>query len=254
MTAAEHALLVGRTGWTVLTPTAGSSSALGSTIVFCRTRHGADRLARQLAELGVEAGADPRRPQPAAARDRALQAFRPARCVLVATDVAARGVHVDDVAAVVHFDPPADDSTYVHRSGRTARAGASGVVVSLVEPAATRGRPQDAARRSASTSRSAGPTCGRCPGAVAAAVAPPAPERHRLRPRRRPKRRAAARSAPSPCSTTAAATASSTAAATRTCSSTRPTSATQVVDRPARSSSACGPAARASRRIDVVPV
>ena len=53
---------------------------------------------------------------------------------LVATDVAARGVHVDGVAAVVHYDMPADAATYVHRSGRTARAGASGVVVSLVEP------------------------------------------------------------------------------------------------------------------------
>ena len=59
---------------------------------------------------------------------------------LVATDVAARGVHVDDVQAVVHFDPPEDGSTYVHRSGRTARAGASGVVVSFVE----RGAEKDA--------------------------------------------------------------------------------------------------------------
>ena len=74
-----------------------------------------------------------------AQRDRALQAFAAGHVpVLVATDVAARGVHVDDVAGVVHFDPPADGATYVHRSGRTARAGASGVVVSLIEPAATK--------------------------------------------------------------------------------------------------------------------
>jgi superfamily II DNA/RNA helicase len=67
-------------------------------------------------------------------RDRALKAFATGSvAALVATDVAARGVHVDDVAAVVHFDPPADANTYVHRSGRTARAGASGVVVALVE-------------------------------------------------------------------------------------------------------------------------
>jgi cold shock CspA family protein len=57
---------------------------------------------------------------------------------LVATDVAARGVHIDDLAAVVHYDPPADATTYVHRSGRTARAGASGVVVSLVARGAER--------------------------------------------------------------------------------------------------------------------
>jgi superfamily II DNA/RNA helicase len=55
---------------------------------------------------------------------------------LIATDVAARGVHVDGVSGVVHFDPPADAAAYIHRSGRTARAGASGVVVSLVDPAA----------------------------------------------------------------------------------------------------------------------
>ena len=67
-------------------------------------------------------------------RDQALKAFVTGNvAALVATDVAARGVHVDDVAAVVHFDPPADSATYVHRSGRTARAGASGVVIALVE-------------------------------------------------------------------------------------------------------------------------
>ena len=113
--------------------TAGVVSELGSTMVFCRTRHGADRLARQLAKLGVEAAPiHGGRSQPQ--RDRALKAFQTgAVTALVATDVAARGVHVDDVAAVVHFDPPADAATYVHRSGRTARAGASGVVVSFVE-------------------------------------------------------------------------------------------------------------------------
>ena len=106
---------------------------LGSTIVFCRTRHGADRLAKQLKTLGVDAAPiHGGRSQPQ--RDRALQAFTSGTAqALVATDVAARGVHVDGVAAVVHYDPPADGATYVHRSGRTARAGASGVVVSLVE-------------------------------------------------------------------------------------------------------------------------
>jgi superfamily II DNA/RNA helicase/cold shock CspA family protein len=106
---------------------------LGSTMVFCRTRHGADRLARQLEKLGVKAAPiHGGRSQPQ--RDRALKAFQTgAVAALVATDVAARGVHVDDVQAVVHFDPPEDGSTYVHRSGRTARAGASGIVVSFVE-------------------------------------------------------------------------------------------------------------------------
>ena len=102
------------------------ANALGSTMVFCRTRHGADRLARQLVKLGVRAAPiHGGRSQPQ--RDKALKAFQTGAVqALVATDVAARGVHVDDVAAVVHFDPPEDGSTYIHRSGRTARAGASG--------------------------------------------------------------------------------------------------------------------------------
>lgn len=117
---------------------AGIVRQLGSTMVFCRTRHGADRLARQLATAGVSAAAiHGGRSQ--SQRDRALRDFAAGRVTtLVATDVAARGVHVDDVAAVVHFDAPADAATYVHRSGRTARAGASGVVVSLVERGAER--------------------------------------------------------------------------------------------------------------------
>ena len=107
---------------------------LGSTMVFCRTRHGADRLAKQLARSGVTAAAiHGGRSQ--VQHDRALRDFASGVVsTLVATDVAARGVHVDGVAAVVHYDMPADAATYVHRSGRTARAGASGVVVSLVEP------------------------------------------------------------------------------------------------------------------------
>jgi superfamily II DNA/RNA helicase/cold shock CspA family protein len=120
--------------------TADVVKALGSTMVFCRTRHGADRLARQLEKLGVSAAPiHGGRSQPQ--RDRALKAFQTGGvAALVATDVAARGVHVDDVQAVVHFDPPEDGATYVHRSGRTARAGASGVVVSFVE----RGAEKDA--------------------------------------------------------------------------------------------------------------
>ena len=104
----------------------------GSAIVFCRTKHGADRLTTQLAREGVSAVAiHGNRNQ--AQRDRALAAFAGGRVqALVATDVAARGIHVDGVGCVVHFDPPADAKDYVQRSGRTGRAGAEGMVVSFV--------------------------------------------------------------------------------------------------------------------------
>mgnify|MGYP001827675286 CR=1 FL=1 len=106
---------------------------LGSTIVFTRTRHGADRLAKQLGKQGV--AAEPiHGGRSQGQRDRALAAFKQGRAAaLIATDVAARGIHVNGVSAVVHYDPPAEDATYLHRSGRTARAGATGTVVSLLE-------------------------------------------------------------------------------------------------------------------------
>ena len=104
------------------------------TLFFARTKHGADRLAKQLTREGVAAGAIHGNLNQNA-RQRALDAFAAGSPrVLVATDVAARGIHVDDVDLVVHFDPPADHKDYLHRSGRTARAGASGTVVSLVQP------------------------------------------------------------------------------------------------------------------------
>ena len=94
------------------------------TLIFVRTKHGADRLARQLSREGTEAGAIHGN-LAQNARQRALDAFAAGRTrVLVATDVAARGIHVDDVDLVVHYDPPADHKDYLHRSGRTARAGA----------------------------------------------------------------------------------------------------------------------------------
>ncbi len=101
-------------------------------IVFTRTRHGADRLAKQLSRIGVGAVAmHGGRSQNQ--RRRALQSFAKGDAqALIATDVAARGIHIDAVASVVHFDPPADHKDYLHRSGRTARAGASGTVISLV--------------------------------------------------------------------------------------------------------------------------
>ena len=112
--------------------TADIINRAGSTIVFTRTRHGADRVTRQLARYGVKAvPIHGRRSQ--AQRDQALKQFSTGRApALVATDVAARGIHVDAVGCVVHFDLPDDAKDYVHRSGRTGRAGASGTVVALV--------------------------------------------------------------------------------------------------------------------------
>jgi superfamily II DNA/RNA helicase len=116
-----------------VTHAADLAAAMPSTFFFCRTRRGADRLATQLGRLGV--GVEPiHGGRSQGQRTRALESFRRGDIrALVATDVAARGIHVDDVAAVVHFDPPADYATYLHRSGRTARAGATGVVVSFVD-------------------------------------------------------------------------------------------------------------------------
>ncbi len=102
-------------------------------IIFCRTKRGCDRLVEDLADLGVPASplhGDLAQNQ----RERAIARFSDgSRPVLVATDVAARGIHIDDVSIVVHFNPPEDHKTYLHRSGRTARAGATGLVVTLIE-------------------------------------------------------------------------------------------------------------------------
>ena len=112
--------------------TADLVNASGRSIVFTRTRHGADRLAKQLSKLGVGAVAmHGGRSQNQ--RKRALHAFASGRAqALIATDVAARGLHIDAVESVIHFDPAGDHKDYLHRSGRTARAGATGTVVSLV--------------------------------------------------------------------------------------------------------------------------
>ena len=108
-------------------------STTGSAIVFCRTRHGSDRLARQLVQRGINASAI-HGGHAQNRRRRTLQEFIDGRVqALVATDVAARGIHVDSVASVIHFDPPEDQKAYLHRSGRTARAGQKGLVVSLVQ-------------------------------------------------------------------------------------------------------------------------
>ena len=111
--------------------TAAIANSVGRTLVFTRTKVAADRLARDLVRENVKAApihGDLRQ----AAREKSLRQFIAGELpVLVATDVAARGIHVDDVDVVVQFDPPGEHKTYVHRSGRTARAGESGVVVTL---------------------------------------------------------------------------------------------------------------------------
>jgi superfamily II DNA/RNA helicase len=102
------------------------------TLVFARTKRGVDRLTRQLRDDGVRAGAihgDLRQE----VRQRALAQFAAGKLpILVATDVAARGLHVEGIDIVIHYDPPEDHKTYLHRSGRTARAGEEGLVVTLV--------------------------------------------------------------------------------------------------------------------------
>jgi superfamily II DNA/RNA helicase len=131
-TPAEHSILVLHAEDKV--PVAAEiASRPGRTLFFVRTKHGADRLVKQLSRAGVDAAAiHGNRSQ--SQRQRALDAFAAGHPrVLVATDVAARGIHVDDVDLVVQFDPPEDHKDYLHRSGRTARAGASGQVVALAE-------------------------------------------------------------------------------------------------------------------------
>lgn len=106
----------------------------GRTILFARTKHGVDRWVRNLRRDGiVSVGLHGGKSQNQ--RNRAIADFKEGRTpVLVATDVAARGIHVDDVSLVVHIDPPADPKDYLHRAGRTARGGESGTVVTLVTP------------------------------------------------------------------------------------------------------------------------
>jgi superfamily II DNA/RNA helicase len=111
---------------------AAIANGVSRTMVFVRTKRGADKLVSQLKREGVNAAAihgDLRQ----SAREKALRDFQAdEHGVLVATDVAARGIHVDDVDVVVHYDPPEEQKSYTHRSGRTARAGNEGIVVTFV--------------------------------------------------------------------------------------------------------------------------
>ncbi len=108
------------------------TAAPGRTVVFTRTKHRAKKLAKQLNAAGVPA-VELQGNMSQGARERSMKAFHSGDAqTLVATDVAARGIHVDDVGLVIHADPPVEHKAYTHRSGRTARAGAEGTVVTLM--------------------------------------------------------------------------------------------------------------------------
>ncbi|MDD7968613.1 DEAD/DEAH box helicase [Actinomycetospora lemnae] len=144
----------------------------GRSMLFTRTKHAARKLSRQLTAAGIPATElHGNLSQPA--RDRNLAGFAAGDVrVLVATDIAARGIHVDDVALVVHVDPPAEHKAYTHRSGRTARAGSAGDVVTLVAPS-ERSEVASMTRKAGIKPRTAEVT----PGAreIAALVGEPAP-------------------------------------------------------------------------------
>jgi len=109
-------------------------ATLDSAIVFTRTKHGADKVVRQLAQSGIEAAAIHGN-KSQGQRERALGAFRAGSLrILVATDIAARGIDVDGISHIVNYDLPNVPETYVHRIGRTARAGAAGIAVSFCTP------------------------------------------------------------------------------------------------------------------------
>src|ERR1700727_463817 len=174
------------------------ASGTGRRILFMRTKHQARKLARQLTDARVpQVDLPGNLSQPA--RDRNLAAFSSGEArVLVATDIAARGVHVDDVQLVVHVDPPAEHKAYLHRSGRTARAGSSGDVVTVVLPEQRRDtnellrragiavRPQRVVPGAAPVTALVGAVAPYQAPAPAAKVAPQAHEAHGTPRRRRP--------------------------------------------------------------------
>ena len=112
---------------------AAIASGVGKTIVFCQTKRTCDRVEEKLQDLGVKAAAI-HGDLAQAARERALKRFTDGELhVLVATDVAARGIDIDDIGAVIHYEPAGDGKDYLHRSGRTARAGRDGWAITLAE-------------------------------------------------------------------------------------------------------------------------
>ena len=170
------------------------AGGLGRTLLFTRTKHTAKRLAGQLSAAGVPA-LDLHGNLSQNARERHLRAFSTGQVrVLVATDIAARGIHVDGIELVVHVDPPAEHKAYLHRSGRTARAGASGKVVTVITPeqmgdvrllarkAGIQAQPQSVASGHAAIGALTGPPAPRIAASTVAVLA----ERP-SQPRRRPK-------------------------------------------------------------------
>ncbi|MCK9792969.1 DEAD/DEAH box helicase [Isoptericola sp. 4D.3] len=155
------------------------ASGTGRRVLFTRTKHQAKKLAKQLTGAGVPA-VDLHGNLGQGARERNLAAFSSGAVkVLVATDIAARGIHVDDVELVVHVDPPAEHKAYLHRSGRTARAGSVGDVVTVMLPE-QRGDVRDLTRKAKISARPQQVSPGDAAvtalvGEVAAYVAPPAP-------------------------------------------------------------------------------
>lgn len=112
---------------------ANIAAAAGQTVVFCDTKRSCDKVAEELQKLGADASAL-HGDMPQNAREKALGKFADNKLkILVATDVAARGIDIDDVAVVIHYAPPLDVKTYLHRSGRTARAGKDGWAVTMAE-------------------------------------------------------------------------------------------------------------------------
>jgi superfamily II DNA/RNA helicase len=110
------------------------ASGQGRTLLFTRTKHTAKKLAHQLSQNGIPS-VDLHGNLSQTVRTKNLEAFASGEVlVMVATDIAARGIHVDDIELVVHVDPPAEHKAFLHRSGRTARAGASGTVVTVMTP------------------------------------------------------------------------------------------------------------------------
>ena len=110
------------------------ASGLDRSLLFMRTKHGAKKLAKQLCAAGIPA-VELHGNLSQSARERNLADFSSGQVrVLVATDIAARGIHVDDIALVIHVDPPAEHKAFLHRSGRTARAGAEGIVATVMTP------------------------------------------------------------------------------------------------------------------------
>jgi superfamily II DNA/RNA helicase len=131
-TTTHHLLAVSSTDKpAVIREIAGHASRV---LMFTRTKHGAKKLSKQLTTANVPT-VELHGNLSQGVRERNLDAFASGRArVLVATDIAARGIHVDNIDLVVHVDPPAEHKAYLHRSGRTARAGADGVVVTLMLP------------------------------------------------------------------------------------------------------------------------